>query len=871
MKILKPISLNDTSTFTRASTASYFDSGELLRVANNNVLRLDYDPSLAEGEGTFLVESAAKNLLTYPRDFNNATWVKTNTTVTANSTVAPDGATSMDMLDGTVGSAVAAQSASIPAGTTTPYTVSIFLKQGTAAQTSFDMVFFTGGTANTAKVTITWATTSIATSGTASGISARMMSLGNGIYRFEVTGANSGGNNSALQFALYPSHIGTGTVYAWGAQLEQGAFATSAIPDSTTFTSRASSGTFIGSNGLIQTAGTNVARMQYNPLNLSADPFLLLEAAATNSIRNNTMVGSVAGTPGTIPTNWSFSLVSGLSREIVAIGSESGIDYIDIRYFGTASSAGQINMSFESTFAIPVTTGQMWAQAAYVKLIGGTLSNTDFRMTIDQMNAAGNFVTGGPETQISPTVNSLISQRYSSTATITNGTVTSIRPVLYTSVSSGSFIEVTLRIGLPQAEQVTATLPAPTSVIKTSGSAVTRAADISTSPQATRAADILGTMNSIMTNNVPETENTAWSASTVYKLGDIVRYVASNIHKLYQSLTGSQATVTMTIAAPCVVTWTGHGHAADTPIVFSTTGALPTGITAGTVYYILAPTANTFNIAATPGGAAINTTGTQSGVHTATASNNFNKNPTTNPTIWQDIGSTNTWKMFDQSVQSQTSQLSNIRTDILLNSSLANTVTLLNIATKTARVTMKHPVDGLVYDQEKTIRSYFGVTDWYQYFYHSFQKDTDLLFESIPPYPNATLTIDLNDSGNTVKCGVAVIGNAIDTSADKKGVEHGARIGIQDYSVKSQDDFGNYTIVERNFARRTDFTVYTEPEEMNGLVNLLASLRATPTVYIASGENKHTCMITYGFYKDFTVEVAYPTYSICTIQLEGLT
>lgn len=74
-------------------------------------------------------------------------------------------------------------------------------------------------------------------------------------------------------------------------------------------------------------------------------------------------------------------------------------------------------------------------------------------------------------------------------------------------------------------------------------------------------------------------------------------------------------TVTMTIASPCVVSMTAHGLAADTPISFSTTGALPTGVTAGTTYYVKSPTADAFNISATAGGAAINTSGSQSGVH----------------------------------------------------------------------------------------------------------------------------------------------------------------------------------------------------------------------------------------------------------------
>lgn len=77
-------------------------------------------------------------------------------------------------------------------------------------------------------------------------------------------------------------------------------------------------------------------------------------------------------------------------------------------------------------------------------------------------------------------------------------------------------------------------------------------------------------------------------------------------------------TMTVTIASPGVVTSTGHGLAANQQIRFATTGALPTGITAGTLYYVIATglTADTFQFSTSVGGAAVNTSGTQSGTHT---------------------------------------------------------------------------------------------------------------------------------------------------------------------------------------------------------------------------------------------------------------
>jgi hypothetical protein len=81
------------------------------------------------------------------------------------------------------------------------------------------------------------------------------------------------------------------------------------------------------------------------------------------------------------------------------------------------------------------------------------------------------------------------------------------------------------------------------------------------------------------------------------------------------------ATVTISIAAPGVVTWAAHGLPVDTMVIFSTTGALPTGLFAGVVYYVRNPALNTFQLSATKGGTvSINTSGTQSGVHTATES-----------------------------------------------------------------------------------------------------------------------------------------------------------------------------------------------------------------------------------------------------------
>lgn len=113
---------------------------------------------------------------------------------------------------------------------------------------------------------------------------------------------------------------------------------------------------------------------------------------------------------------------------------------------------------------------------------------------------------------------------------------------------------------------------------------------------------------------------------------------------------GISGPATITIASPGVVTFANHGLQLSAPVVFSTTGALPTGLVAGTIYYVQSvPTVNTFTVSATQGGSVINTSGSQSGVQTLIA------NPIlpANYTRYRRIGSMETngsgqWFAFSQ-------------------------------------------------------------------------------------------------------------------------------------------------------------------------------------------------------------------------------
>jgi hypothetical protein len=342
------------------------------------------------------------------------------------------------------------------------YTCSVYAKA--AERTRFAIQIGTGSEAFGAAVPFAIFDVSNGTTSSVSSATANMVFVGDGWYRCTLTTiATTTTAATAVRFKLATvagdSYTGDGTsgLFIWGAQLSDSAsldpyvYNPAAAPASTAYYG---------------------PRFDYDPVTLAARG-LLIEEQRTNSIRNNTMVGAVAGTPGTLPTNWVMVSLSGLTQEIVSVGSAAGINYIDIKVSGTTTSASNVAFSFDGATSIAASSGQTWAGSSYFAIVGGGLTNVSSAvLRVIERTGAGAFVAQ-TDSDISAATSSL--SRFSATRTL-GATAGAVQYGILLTIASGVAIDITLRIGLPQLELGAFA----TSVIPTSTAAATRAADVAT-------------------------------------------------------------------------------------------------------------------------------------------------------------------------------------------------------------------------------------------------------------------------------------------------------------------------------------------------------------------------------------------------------
>lgn len=246
---------------------------------------------------------------------------------------------------------------------------------------------------------------------------------------------------------------------------------------------------------------------------------------------------------------------------------------------------------------------------------------------------------------------------------------------------------------------------------------------------------------------------------------------------------------------------------------------------------------------------------------------NTNNDPVTETSWWIQVGPTNRWAAFDTSVSTQTHQSTNI-TYTLETGIAVNTIAILNLTDAyEINITLTSPSSGspgIVYQETIDLGLTGLFSDWYNWFFGVKQRPTQYIDTSFPAYADGIIEFEIIGGTDLAVGGIAVG----QQQRFGRGVRLGARVGIQDYSRKETNEFGETLLVQRAFAKRANFDLFVDKSEVDTLQNYLSALRATPALWIGSTEYESTTV--FGFYKNFDIILSYPEHADCELEIEGL-
>jgi hypothetical protein len=358
------------TAYTATTTQPITNYIPVLLSAGGNQARFDHNPTTGESLG-LLIEEQRTNRILYSEQFENAAWSLYGSTITTNAIVSPSGLQNGEKIVETTANDIHRISqSSISVSASTAYTFTVYAKAG---ERTFIENRIYDGFSNVGIATFNLV------NGTVSGVtgSASMTLVGNGWYRCILTATTSASSSTALALiylklnASLDTWTGNGYsgAFVWGAQLEQGSFATSYIATTSSSATRTADvaqmtgtnfsswfnnaqGTFVAtvSAGVLSN-GARICKVSDTDANRLIDFFVSGTSQGIFSYQNGITSANFAS--GTIGTTKYLTAVNYATGNISALVNGGTV---------TTSTNAVVSSVANSTFAIgydPTTGAQL--------------------------------------------------------------------------------------------------------------------------------------------------------------------------------------------------------------------------------------------------------------------------------------------------------------------------------------------------------------------------------------------------------------------------------------------------------------------------------------------------------------------------------
>jgi len=373
---------------TTTSARSTFAGTTVDGTSVPNLPRIDYSGT----EGALLLEPQRTNSLTYSEQFDNADWVKTGgVSFTANYGISPDGYQNADLLypNSTGVNRESYKAYGYSSGLN--YSFSVYAKAGGLNWVFIGTDYIGGGKG-------AWFNLSTGVVGTqTSGYTATIENAGNGYYRCIVSYNQSVASNyytvilTDADNSFSVTKNGTDGILIWGAQVEQGAYATSYIPTLASSVTRvADEASKTGVSNLIgQTEGTLFADFEIDgDLNATRIVFIVSSVGAADFvvffISGGLLYARMRATSGGALIDVTKSGFT-IGRHKVAVGYAAN----DLTLYLDGVFVGQ-NTSASVAFTSPLSVMDVGQNTAAINQLGGEISQAllfKTRLTNDKLAA----------------------------------------------------------------------------------------------------------------------------------------------------------------------------------------------------------------------------------------------------------------------------------------------------------------------------------------------------------------------------------------------------------------------------------------------------------------------------------------------------
>jgi len=239
----------------------------------------------------------------------------------------------------------------------------------------------------------------------------------------------------------------------------------------------------------------------------------------------------------------------------------------------------------------------------------------------------------------------------------------------------------------------------------------------------------------------------------------------------------------------------------------------------------------------------------------------------TNSTDWLYVRPSNKWAMFDGSISTASSRSHRLAVQFSASDGLSgkkiNAIAMFGLIGSKVEIWCGPPSN--VNYWYKSFNLTLSVVDnWYSYFFGTIDPTASIFSTDLPSFDTATISVVITNDGGTASCGLMAAGHSVDLGMTNCN----AKIGIMSYSVKNTDSYGVTSFAKGPNSKKLSVTAIIDNTLLDSTYQTMASLDATPCAWIAT--DQYSAFSLFGFYRDFSIEVTYPTKSLISFEIEGL-